>query len=50
MSSSSDLVFFHNPQSRAAMIRALLEELGVDYTLRVLDFRKDEQRDRKSVV
>ncbi|HEX5952777.1 MAG TPA: glutathione S-transferase family protein [Rhodanobacteraceae bacterium] len=44
MSSSSDLVFFHNPQSRAAMIRALLEELGVDYTLRVLDFRKDEQR------
>jgi len=43
MSSPPDLVFFHNPQSRAAMTRALLEELGVDDTLRVLDFRKDEQ-------
>ena len=30
MNASSDLVFFHNPHSRAAMTRALLEELGVD--------------------
>jgi glutathione S-transferase len=43
MSPSSDLVFFHNPHSRAAMTRALLEELGADYTLRVLDFRKNQQ-------
>ena len=43
MSSPPDLVFFRNPQSRAAMTRVLLEELGVDDTLRVLDFRKDEQ-------
>jgi len=42
-SSESDLVLFHNPHSRAAMTRALLEELGVDYELRVLDFRKQEQ-------
>lgn len=43
MSTSSDLVFFHNPHSRAAMTRALLEELGVDYELRVVDFRNDAQ-------
>ncbi|HKU79334.1 MAG TPA: glutathione S-transferase family protein [Rhodanobacteraceae bacterium] len=42
-SSGSELVLFHNPHSRAAMTRALLEELGVDYELRVLDFRKQEQ-------
>jgi glutathione S-transferase len=43
MSPSSDLVFFHNPHSRAAMTRALLEELGADYALHVIDFRKNEQ-------
>lgn len=43
MQPSSDLVFFHNPHSRAAMTRALLEELGVDYQQHVLDFRKSEQ-------
>jgi glutathione S-transferase len=43
MNPSYDLVFFHNPHSRAAMTRALLEELGVDYALRVLDFRRNEQ-------
>ena len=39
----SDLVFFHNPHSRAAMTRALLEELGARYETCVLDFRKQEQ-------
>jgi glutathione S-transferase len=43
MNPSSDLVLFHNPHSRAAMTRALLEVLGADYTLRVLDFRKNQQ-------
>lgn len=43
MPPSSDLVLFHNPHSRAAMTRALLEELGVDYELRVLDFRNGGQ-------
>ncbi len=39
----SDLVFFHNPHSRAAMTRALLEELGAEYELCVIDFRRNEQ-------
>lgn len=43
MNPSSDLVFFHNPHSRAAMTRALLEELGVAFEQHVLDFRKSEQ-------
>lgn len=38
------LVFFHNPHSRACMTRALLEELGAEYELCVIDFRKNEQR------
>lgn len=38
------LVFFHNPQSRSCMTRALLEELGADYELCPIDFGKHEQR------
>lgn len=41
---SPALVFFHNPHSRSCMTRALLEELGADYELCPIDFRKDEQR------
>ena len=37
------LVFFHNPHSRAAMTRALLEELGAEFELCPVDFRRDEQ-------
>ena len=43
MHTPSSLVFFHNPHSRAAMTRALLEELGVEYEQRAIDFRKSEQ-------
>lgn len=43
MQPPSDLVFFHNPHSRAAMTRALLEELGAEYELCVIDFRRNEQ-------
>jgi glutathione S-transferase len=39
----SDLVFFHNPHSRASMTRALLEELGAAFELCVIDFRGNEQ-------
>lgn len=39
----SDLVFFHNPHSRASMTRALLEELGAEYEQCVIDFRRNEQ-------
>jgi glutathione S-transferase len=43
MRTPSDLVIFHNPHSRAAMTRALLEELGAEYEPCVLDFRRNEQ-------
>ncbi|MGB8634782.1 MAG: glutathione S-transferase family protein [Rhodanobacteraceae bacterium] len=43
MTSSSTLVFFHNPQSRANMVRALLEELEADFDLCPIDFRSNEQ-------
>lgn len=43
MSTPLPLTFFHNPHSRATMVRALLEELDVDYQLQVIDFRHNEQ-------
>lgn len=44
MSNDTSLVFFHNPHSRSCMTRALLEELGADYEVRPVDFKRDEQR------
>ncbi len=41
--SSSPLVFFHNPHSRACMTRALLEELGATFELHTIDFREQQQ-------
>jgi glutathione S-transferase len=38
------LVFFHAPNSRSGGTRALLEELGADYELRVLDLKAGTQR------
>jgi glutathione S-transferase len=38
------VTFYHAPNSRSAGTRALLEELGVDYDLHVLNFKKHEQR------
>jgi glutathione S-transferase len=43
MQPPSDLVLFHNPHSRSAMTRALLEELGAKYESCVIDFRRSEQ-------
>jgi glutathione S-transferase len=43
MNPPTDLVLFHNPHSRAAMTRALLEELGAAFELCVIDFRSNEQ-------
>lgn len=40
---TSSLVFFHNPHSRATTIRALLEELDAEYELCTIDFRTQEQ-------
>jgi glutathione S-transferase len=41
---ASELTFFHAPNSRSGSARILLEELGVDYKLHVLNFKKNEQR------
>jgi len=38
------VTFFHSPKSRSAGTRALLEELGVDYDLHVINFKTGEQR------
>jgi glutathione S-transferase len=43
MTPPNDLVFFHNPRSRAAMTRALLEELGIEFEPCVVDFRNNQQ-------
>ncbi|WP_426687751.1 glutathione S-transferase family protein [Rhodanobacter ginsengiterrae] len=36
--------FFHSPQSRSAGTRALLEELGADYELHLLNLKDRQQR------
>ncbi|MEO8997869.1 MAG: glutathione S-transferase family protein [Rhodanobacter sp.] len=41
---SPRVTFFHAPQSRSGGTRALLEELGVDYDLHVLNLKTGEQR------
>ena len=41
---SSRIVFYHNPQSRAAMVRWMLEECGADYEIRHIDLQKGENR------
>ncbi|WP_158881094.1 glutathione S-transferase C-terminal domain-containing protein [Rhodanobacter sp. L36] len=42
--SSSDITFFHAPNSRSGGTRALLEELGASYRLHVLNLTKNDQR------
>lgn len=36
---------FHAPNSRSGAARILLEELGIDYDLQVLDLKRKQQRD-----
>jgi glutathione S-transferase len=38
------VTLFHAPNTRSAGARVLLEELGADYDLHVVDFKKKEQR------
>ncbi|GLQ97932.1 glutathione S-transferase family protein [Dyella mobilis] len=38
------ITFFHAPQSRSGGTLALLEELGADYELRLVNFKQNEQR------
>ena len=35
----SDLVFYHNPQSRGRIVRWMLEETGAPYEVRLIDFK-----------
>jgi len=44
MTTSRHITLFHAPQSRSAGALVLLEELGADYELHVLDLKKGEQR------
>jgi glutathione S-transferase len=44
MTTSRHITLFHAPQSRSAGALVLLEELGADYELHVLDLQKGEQR------
>ena len=44
MNNDTALVFFHNPHSRSCMTRALLEELGANYEVHPIDFKRDKQR------
>jgi glutathione S-transferase len=38
------IVFYHNPQSRAAIAHWMLEEVGADYEVRHIDFQKGDNR------
>jgi glutathione S-transferase len=38
------IVFFHNPQSRAAMAHWMLEEVGAQYEIRHIDFQKGDHK------
>ena len=42
--STRHVTLFHSPQSRSAGALVLLEELGADYELHVLDLKQGEQR------
>ncbi len=42
---SPRVTFYHAPQTRSGATRALLEELGADYELHVLDFKAGGQRE-----
>jgi glutathione S-transferase len=44
MTTNRHVVLFHNPQSRAAGVRILLEELNADYDLHVLNLKTGDSR------
>lgn len=41
---SEEIVFYHNPQSRAVMAHWMLEEVGAPYRIVPIDFEKGENR------
>ena len=38
------IVFYHNPQSRAAIVHWMLEEAGADYEIHHIDFQKGDHK------
>jgi glutathione S-transferase len=42
---TDNIILFHSPQTRSAGARMLVEELGADVEIRLLNMRIDEQRD-----
>ena len=44
MSASRKITFFHSPNTRSTGARILLEELGADYDLHVLNMKSGDQR------
>jgi glutathione S-transferase len=44
MTASRHVTFFHNPQSRSAGVRILLEELNADHELHVLNLKTGDNR------
>ena len=41
---SEEVIFYHNPRSRAQMAHWMLEEVGAPYQIRHIDFEKGENR------
>lgn len=44
MDNASALTLYHHPHSRSAGVRVMLEELGVDYRVQLVDLQAGEQR------
>ena len=44
MSSKPTLTLYHHPHSRSAGVRVMLEELGVDHRIELVDLQAGEQR------
>jgi len=44
MASEPEIVFYHAPQTRAAIVHWMLEEAGAPYRLQLLDLKKGEHK------
>src|ERR1700686_1416989 len=41
---SDEIIFYHNPMSRARMVHWMLEEIGAPYRIELVDLQKGEQK------
>ena len=46
----ADITFYTNPMSRGRIVHWLLEELGVPYDMKILDFEKGEHKKRRRIL